>query len=79
MTKPEKKHTPSSYRIILKGRLDHGWSVWFENMEISSEGQETVLSGQVADQAALHGLFTRIRDLNLTLLSVEQIDADPKR
>ena len=45
-------------------------------MAISSEGGETVLTGQVADQAALHGLLTQIRDLNLTLLSVERLDRD---
>ena len=78
MAKPEKYHTPARYRIRLKGQLDHKWSDWFENMEISTEGEETVLSGQVTDQAALHGLFIRIRDLNLTLLSVEQIETDLK-
>jgi hypothetical protein len=43
-------------------------------MAISTEGDQTILHGPVADQAALHGLFTRIRDLNLTLLAVERIE-----
>ena len=45
-------------------------------MDISSGGGETILTGQLADQAALHGLFIRIRDMNLTLLSVEQTGPD---
>ena len=76
MTDPKKYHTPANYRIRIKGLLDKKWSGWFENMAISVEGTETILSGQVADQAALHGLFTRIRDMNLTLLSVEQFEAE---
>ena len=59
------------YRIKLKGRLDPEWSDWFGHMAISIEGGATILSGPVEDQAALHGLLMRIRDLNLTLLSVE--------
>lgn len=78
MSKPEKYHTPASYRIRIKGQLDDKWSDWFENMEISAEGEETILSGPVADQAALHGLLVRIRDLNLMLLAVEQIETDLK-
>lgn len=73
MTNPHKYHGATDYRIKLKGRLDHKWSDWFEQMAISTEGSETVLTGPVADQAALHGLLIRIRDLNLTLLSVERI------
>jgi hypothetical protein len=76
MTSPHKSHSPVHYRIKLKGHLDDNWSDWFNEMEISSGGGETILSGHVADQAALHGLLIRIRDLNLTLLSVEQIDPD---
>lgn len=73
MTKPRKSYHPVHYRIKLKGHLDQKWSEWFEQMAISSEDEETVLTGPVADQAALHGLLIRIRDLNLTLLSVERI------
>jgi len=49
---------------------------WFEEMAISSKGTETILEGQIVDQAALHGLLIRIRDLNLTLLSVERLVTD---
>ena len=78
MTNPHKYHAPIQFRIKLKGHLDHKWSDWFEEMAISTEGDKTILTGPVADQAALHGLLIRIRDLNLTLLSVEQIDPDPE-
>jgi len=74
MTEPHKYHDSTDYRIKLKGRLDPKWSDWFEQMKISTEGDETILTGSVADQAALHGLLIRIRDLNLTLLSVERIE-----
>ena len=74
MTNPHKCHTPAHYRIKLKDRLDPKWSDWFEQMAISHEGCETILTGQVADQAALHGLLIRIRDLNLNLLSVERLE-----
>ena len=76
MASQEKYHTPASYRIRLKGYLDHKWTDWFEKMAISHEGGETILTGSLADQAALHGLLIRIRDMNLTLLSVEQNDPE---
>ena len=76
MTTPHKYHTPAHYRIKLKGRLDQNWSDWFEQMAISTEGDQTILTGPLADQAALHGLLIRIRDLNLTLISVEQTGPD---
>ena len=74
MTNPHKYHVPIQFRIKLKGCLDQKWSDWFEQMAISSEGGTTILTGPVADQAALHGLLIRIRDLNLTLLSVERLE-----
>ena len=75
MKTPYKFHTPALYRIRLKECLDHTWSDWFEEMAVSSEGGKTILTGRVADQAALHGLLILIRDLNLTLLSVERLQA----
>jgi hypothetical protein len=74
MTNPRKYHRSREYRIKLQGRLDPEWSDWFEQMEISTQDGETILTGPVADQAALHGLLIRIRDLNLTLLAVECIE-----
>ncbi len=62
---------PEYYEIKVKGHLDQRWSDWFESMELKHlEGNETLLSGPLTDQAALHGLIERIRDLNLTLISV---------
>jgi hypothetical protein len=59
------------YEIKIKGHLDPRWSDWFEGLELTDlDGGETMLSGPLADQAALHGLLERIRDLNLTLISV---------
>ena len=79
MTKPHKSHLPVHYRIKVKGHLDNTWSAWFEEMAISAAGGETILTGQVADQAALHGLLIRIRDLNLNLLSVERINPNEEK
>jgi hypothetical protein len=78
MTNPPKYHGSTNYRIKLKGCLDLKWSDWFEQMAISTEGGVTILKGPVADQAALHGLLIRIRDLNLKLLSVERIEPEPE-
>lgn len=62
---------PEYYEIKIKGHLDPCWSDWFAGLKLTHlEGNETVLSGPLPDQAALHGLLERIRDLNITLISV---------
>jgi hypothetical protein len=62
---------PEYCEIKIKGRLDPRWSEWFAGVTVTLlAGNETLLSGPLPDQAALHGLLERIRDLNLTLISV---------
>jgi hypothetical protein len=62
---------PEYYEIKIKGELDQRWSEWFAGLTLTYlEGNMTLLSGSLDDQAALHGLLERIRDLNLTLISV---------
>lgn len=63
------------YQFRVKGHLDASWSEWFDGSEIALAGDgTTLLTSVIADQSALHGLLARIRDLNLTLLSLQQID-----
>jgi hypothetical protein len=61
--------------IRVKGQMDEHWSEWFQDFEIlASEENETIMSGEVKDQAALYGLIAKIRDLGLALISVNNID-----
>jgi len=73
------KKTPTTYEIRIRGRLDHDWAEWFDNMTLThtSDGQ-TILTGPIPDQAALHGTLNRIRDLNLGLISVTQAESATK-
>jgi hypothetical protein len=70
---------PTEYAIRVRGALDSTWSSWFEDMDIYSDRPgESVITGPVRDQAALHGLLTKIRDLGLPLISVhEQHQEEP--
>lgn len=66
---------PTDYQIRIKGHLAPEWSDWFEDLHISLEaGGETLLSGPVPDQAALHGILKKVRDLGMPLISVAPID-----
>lgn len=65
------------YEIRLKGHLDQRWSTWFDGMTLTHDANgETILSGLVVDQAALHSLLIKVHTLNLTLISVVRIEAD---
>jgi hypothetical protein len=62
------------YEIRLRGRLDARWAAWFDGLSLSHERDGTsVLRGPVADQAALHGLLQKVRDLGLPLIAVMQV------
>ncbi len=62
---------PEYYEIKIRGHLDPRWSHWFAGLQLTYlEGETTLLSGLLPDQAALLGLLERARDLNLTLISV---------
>jgi len=75
MGRPHDEHPqPGWYEIRLKGRLDPRWAAWFDGLTLIHEGDGTTrLRGPVADQAALHGLLQRVRDLGLPLLAVGQV------
>jgi hypothetical protein len=68
---------PSYYQITIKGHLDTHWSAWFDGLTISNEANgEAILRGPLADQAALHGVLIKIRDLGLPLLALTRIATD---
>jgi hypothetical protein len=70
-------HEAGRYEIRLAGHLDAHWTAWFDGMTVGRQNDgTTVISGPVADQAALHGLLQRVRDLGLPLVSVERVDDD---
>ncbi len=66
------------YRIIIKGHLDSEWSDWFDGLTITLvDNGETILTGPIVDQTALHGVLIKIRDLGLPLLSLTRIEMGP--
>lgn len=79
-------HTPNAttetdgariYRIRVEGHLHARWERWFAPMAIAMQaGGETLLTGPVVDQAALHGLIKQVRDLGLALISIERVESD---
>ena len=73
---------PGCYEICLEGRLEERWSTWFDGMTLTTVvapggAAHTVLRGRVVDQAALHGLLARLRDVGLPLVSVTRADGCP--
>lgn len=64
---------PYFYLIRIEGVLDPKWTAWFEDLSLTIEGEDTLLSGWMIDQSALYGLLTRISDLGLLLISVERL------
>jgi hypothetical protein len=71
------QHNPGRYEIRVKGHLDSRWAAWFDGLTLTHESDGTTLiHGPVADQAALHGLLQKIRDVGLPLVSVTQVEPD---
>ena len=70
-------HNPGRYEIRLKGHLDSRWAAWFDGLSLTNESDgTTIIRGPVADQAALHGLLQKVRDIGLPLISVTQVQPD---
>jgi hypothetical protein len=68
---------PMIYQIRIKGHLERRWRAWFEGMSITLEDNgDTLITGPVVDQAALHGLVKKVRDLGSPLISVNRLDPD---
>jgi hypothetical protein len=75
---PEYRSESGLYEIRLKGHLDDRWAKWFEGMTITlEENGDTLLTGPVVDQAALHGLLKKVRDLGMPLVSVCPLEHGP--
>lgn len=75
--KPTHAH-PVSYEIRVAGQLPPGWADWFEGLTVTpQEDGDTLLTGPTIDQAALHGLLKKVRDLGLSLVSVSPVEALP--
>ena len=65
---------PGLYEIRIEGHLDDRWGIWFGDLILTREANgDTLLTGQVVDQAALHGLLRKVRDLGMPLISVTRV------
>ena len=70
----EHHYEPELYEIRIKGHLDERWADWFEGLTFTHESDgTTILDGPLTDQAALHGVLNRIRDLGLPIISVQRV------
>lgn len=80
MSTQQSERLPPIYRIRLKGHLGEEWAEWFAGMTITRESNgDTLLTGPVVDQAALHGLLKKVRDLGLPLIAMQRIPQDRMR
>jgi hypothetical protein len=64
---------PARYEVRVDGVLDGRWSEWFDGLRIEHQGGQTVMSGVLADQPALHGILDKVRDLGLSIISVRRL------
>ena len=78
MTNGREYGKPAKYKITVKGNLEPRWSDWFDGFTVTQGANDkTTLTGQVADQPALHGLLAKVRDLGLPLLAVVRVEEEP--
>jgi len=74
-----KQTEPLSYEIMVEGELDPVWMEWFEGLSFSHDPEgNTVFAGPIVDHTALHSILLKIRDLNLKLISVNEINCNDK-
>lgn len=64
---------PARYEVRVEGVLDGRWSEWFEGLHLQNQSGETILSGMLPDQPALHGILDKVRDLGLTIITVRRL------
>lgn len=74
------QHHPGQYEIRIKGHLNSRWAAWFDGLSLTNESDgTTVIHGLVIDQAALHGVLQKVRDMGLPLISVTPLEHDQPR
>lgn len=75
MARLSRRHWPACYELRVEGHLDDHWSAWFGNLTLTRDSDGTTsLCGLVSDQAELHGILTKVRDLSVMLISVTVVD-----
>jgi hypothetical protein len=75
MTPTTKWHVPATYHLRVEGHLDHYWAPWFGDLILTQESDGTTsFTGVISDQAELHGMLSKIRDLGVTLISVALVE-----
>jgi hypothetical protein len=78
MSQTTNRHEAGRYEVRLQGHLDGRWAAWFDGLVLHRDGDgTTLLSGPIADQAALHGLLQKVRDTGLPLVSVTCVEPEP--
>lgn len=74
MTNGREYDRPAVYEIVVKGKLDSRWSHWFTDLQVIPQPDgNSLITGPIADQAALYGVISRLRDLGLVLVSVHRV------